>query len=67
MNSYSRRVAAIALATALSVPTVTLARPDGGNRASSPIGRLGEVIQKIRKVLSISANSDLLTPPNPKP
>lgn len=66
MNSHSRRVAAVALALALSIPTLAFARPETGERAFERPGRIGQVIQKIRKILGISANSDLLTPPNPK-
>ena len=67
MHSYSRRVAAVALAVALSIPGVAFARSAPGARAFEKAGRIGQVIQKIRKIFGITTNGDLLTPPVGKP
>lgn len=67
MHSYSRRVAAVALALALSIPGVAFARSEPGARAFEKADRIGQVIHKIRKIFGISTTSDLPTPPVGKP
>ena len=67
MHSFSRRVAAVALAVALCLPSVAFARSEAGARAYDKAGRVGQIIHKIKKVFGIAANSDLPTPPVGEP
>ena len=65
MKSHLRRIAAIVIVVALSLPTVALAAShddrDRG-RGTDPIVR---IIKKIQKLLGIGSNDDIPTPPKP--
>jgi hypothetical protein len=65
MKPYSRSIAALAVAIALSTPSVALvAQPRERGREKSPVVR---ILEKIRKFVGIGTHDDLPVPPFPKP
>ncbi len=67
MKFHTRRVAAIVLATALSLPVFAagISRDDRNNPGFDIPQRIVRVIRSVQKFFGISANSDAPFPPRP--
>ena len=67
MKFYTHRVAAAALAVALSLPPVAAAAPARRDRSREEVTPIVHIVQKIQKLLGIRTNEDLPQPPLPAP
>ena len=66
MTSYSRRLAAVALAFLLSIPVFAGSPADERGHGADRSG-IVRMVEKVKKILGISTNSDLPAPPVPAP